>query len=225
MTVDTSETLALLSARDLHQEFNGTEIVHGVDLDVYTGEFVHLAGPSGSGKTTVLNMMAGLSVPTCGEVVHAEQIISQLAPEERTEWRANHAGIIFQHSGLLGGLTVRENIITPHELKSEYSIDRERAGFFISRLGLSHLLSRPAAKLSGGERQRAAFARAIIHSPEIVFADEPTASLDTHAKREFTEVIRQLVDESGLTVLMVSHDAVTEDYADRTISLRDGKNV
>lgn len=212
----------MLSVRNLHQEFNGVEVVHGVDLDVYSGEFTHLAGPSGSGKTTVLNMMAGLSVPTYGEVLHGEQVVSQMAPEERTRWRAEHAGIIFQHSGLLGGLTVRENILTPHELKDNFSIDKEKAGFFIARLGLGRLLDRSAAKLSGGERQRAAFARAVIHSPEIVFADEPTASLDTYAKQEFTEVVRQLVDESSLTVLMVSHDAITLDYADRAVVLEDG---
>lgn len=224
MTTHTPEKPVTLSARDLHQEFNGVEIVHGVDLDIYAGEFTHLAGPSGSGKTTVLNMMAGLSVPTRGEVTHGQQVISQLNAEERTKWRADHAGIIFQHSGLLGGLTVRENILAPHELK-ECSIDKEKAGFFVARLGLGQLLDRPAAKLSGGERQRAAFARAIIHNPEIVFADEPTASLDTHAKQEFTEVIRQLVDESGLTVVMVSHDAITADYADRVVTIKDGRIV
>lgn len=217
------EAAPIISAHDLHQNFNGAEVVRGVSLDVRKGELTQLSGPSGSGKTTILNIIDGLSVPTSGEVKHNGKVISDMSPEARTQWRAKHTGIIFQHSGLLGGLTARENIFAPAQLKGGLvSIDKERAGYFVARLGLTNLLDRPASKLSGGERQRVAFARAVIHSPEIVFADEPTASLDTSAKKEFSEVMRNLVDETGVTILMVSHDEITADYSDRIVGLQDG---
>lgn len=219
----TYEVDPIIKAVEVKKSFGGNDVLRGIDFDVLPGELTHVTGQSGSGKTTLLNLISGLDVPSSGSVLHGEVDLNGLNADELTEWRAQYAGFVFQHSGLLGGLSVRDNILTPDGLKDRpVGIDKSRAGLVVARLGLTSLLDRKARKLSGGEKQRVALARALIHGPEIVFADEPTASLDTRAKVEFSEMLRGIVDEAGVTVVLVSHDEATAGFAHRTVEMKDG---
>ena len=218
------ETEPMLQATDLHKSFGGNEVLHGVDLAVMAGELTLITGPSGSGKTTLLNIVAGIEHPTSGTVSHENQEVSGLRPAALTDWRARHTGYVFQRSGLLGGLTAKENILAPHSLM-ENSIDKVWAATLCARLGIAQLLDQSALELSGGEKQRVSIARALVHQPDILFADEPDASLDTEAKVEIHEIIRDLVDSLGVTVAMVSHNPLSAKYADRITTLQDGKIV
>lgn len=212
----------VLSAEGIHKKFLQTEVLHGIDIAINPHEFTLITGPSGSGKTTILNVMSGIERPDSGSVHHGDVELGALSDEELTTWRGQNTGYAFQRSGLLGGLTAGENIVAPHKLM-ENKLDREWAGQLCARLGIRHLLGNPANSLSGGEKQRVAIARSLVHQPSILFADEPSAALDSHAKVEIHNMLRELVDESGVSIAMVSHDQISVDYADTVVRLQDGR--
>jgi putative ABC transport system ATP-binding protein len=207
----------------LHKSYAGTEVLHGVDASVEPGSFTVLNGPSGSGKTTLLNLTAGLDLPDRGAVTVGGTCVTSLDPAARARFRAE-VGLVFQRSGLLGGLTGRENIEVGHCL-TRRPIDAPLLDELAARLAVTDVLDTPATKVSGGQAQRLALVRALVHRPSVLFADEPTASLDEASKTEVHELLRSVAHDRGVTVLMVSHDPGAPAYADATITLVDGRVV
>ena len=179
-------------------------------------------GPSGSGKSTFLNVAAGLDRPTSGSVALGDTDLAQLSERRLTILRRERIGFVFQAFNLLPSLTVAQNIALPLRLdgrRPRRSAVREIA----ARVGLDKRLRDRPSQLSGGQQQRVAIARALVTRPEVVFADEPTGALDTRTGREVLALLREVVDEDGHTVVMVTHDPVAAAYADRVILLADGR--
>jgi putative ABC transport system ATP-binding protein len=179
-------------------------------------------GPSGSGKSTFLNVAAGLDRPTAGTVMLGDTDLARLNERRLTILRRERIGFVFQAFNLLPSLTVAQNIGLPLRLdgpRPRRTTVRDAA----ARVGMENRLSHRPSQLSGGQQQRVAIARALVTHPEVVFADEPTGALDTRTGREVLALLRQVVDDDGHTVVMVTHDPVAAAYADRVIFLADGR--
>lgn len=199
----------------------------GIDLEIPQKGVTVLRGPSGSGKTTLLTILGCLACPTEGRVRLHGELISGLPERFLTEIRRKTFGFVFQQFNLIRGLSAIENIILPSYPTGERrSVLLERGEALLEKLRLSHRRDNAVEWLSGGEQQRVAICRALINSPQILIADEPTANLDTRLAREFLTILKLLADE-GRTVVMTSHDPVVADseVVDRVISLRDGRIV
>jgi putative ABC transport system ATP-binding protein len=219
---------AVLSARALTKVFgDGDRAVHAVralDLELRRGEIVLVMGPSGSGKTTLLSMLGGLLRPTGGEIRLGPTDIAALPESALPPFRARTFGFIFQDFNLLAALTARENVeIALNLAGSRGAPARERARLLLASLGLEDRLDFRVDQLSGGEKQRVAVARAVANRPQVVFADEPTANLDSARGAETMRLLRSLAKEEGTTVLVVSHDQRLREVADRVLWLEDGR--
>lgn len=212
----------VVEAKNVRVDFDGVEVVHGVDLAIQSGALTLITGPSGSGKTTMMNVLGALKRPTSGSVKFGGQELTVLTDDQLTFWRGKNTGFAFQRSGLIPGLTASENIDAPHSLIGN-PIDREWTDQVCADLGISNLLDRKPGQLSGGQQQRVAIARAMAHKPSVLFPDEPSAPLDTKSKVEVHESIQSLVTDLGTTVVMVSHDPLSEDYANITVRMVDGE--
>ena len=198
--------------------------VDGVSLTIRSGEFVALVGPSGSGKTTMLAMLAGLLSPSDGTIHIGGKELTQMSEAKRTRFRGESIGFSFQSNNLVPYLTARENVELMLRLNGK--LDRaakQRAEELLVRLGLGERMKNYPGQLSGGQQQRVAIARALIHEPQIVLADEPTASLDTERANQVVETFAQLIHEQGRAGIMVTHDLRMCKYVDRVIRMRDGK--
>ncbi|GHJ08092.1 ABC transporter [Micromonospora humidisoli] len=193
----------------------------GVDVGFDRGTFTAVMGPSGSGKSTLLHVAAGLDRPTSGQVVLGGTDLSTLSETRLTELRRTRMGFVFQAFNLIGALTVEENIVLPLRLAGVRP-DRAWLDRVVARVGLTDRLRHRPAELSGGQQQRVAIARALATRPEVVFCDEPTGALDSHTAAQVLTLLRAIVDEHGLTVVMVTHDPVAASYADRVLVLADG---
>lgn len=195
-----------------------------VTFDLVSGEFTAIMGPSGSGKSTLMHCMAGLDTLTGGQVFIGETDLASLSDRERTILRRDRLGFVFQAFNLLPTLTAEENITLPADLAGRVPDD---AWFesVVSKLNLVDRLRHRPSQLSGGQQQRVAVARALISRPEVVFADEPTGSLDSTAGRELLRFLRSVVDDLHQTVVMVTHDPGAAAYADRVVFLVDGRIV
>lgn len=204
------------------KRFLGVKALDNVSVTIKPGLTV-IRGSSGSGKTTLLNMLSAIDRPDEGEIVHCRRIITQMSDTERTRLRAKN-GMIFQRSGLLAGLSASENILLPHELAGE-QVDPEWTLELCERLEVVNMLRKFPSQLSGGQAQRVGIVRAFAHKPSLVFADEPTASLDSNSTLDIHDFMRQVVDNSDTNIVMVSHDEVSRDYADQLLTLRDGRMV
>jgi putative ABC transport system ATP-binding protein len=197
-----------------------------VDVSVQfpAGELTAIMGPSGSGKSTLMHLLAGLDRPTGGTVEIDGVSLTSLDDDALTELRRDRLGFVFQAFNLLPVLTAEENIVLPLSIAGR----KPEAGWFdqlIDTVGLRDRLSHRPAELSGGQQQRVALARALVSRPAVVFADEPTGNLDSHASGEVLDLLRRSVDELGQTVIMVTHDPDAAAYADRIIELADGRVV
>jgi putative ABC transport system ATP-binding protein len=200
------------------------DALRGVDLTIVRGEFVALVGPSGSGKSTVLNLIGGLDRPTDGEVWINGTELSASDERTLTRHRRQHVGFVFQSFNLLPRLTAQENVALPLMFSNVPEKEREaRARALLARVGLEQRLSHRPTQLSGGEQQRVAIARALVSEPALLLADEPTGNLDTTTGAEIMALLKQLNQERGLTLLVVTHDAEVAAFADRVVSLRDGR--
>ena len=217
-----------IETRDLHKHYGKgrTEVraLDGVDLTIAKGEMVAIMGPSGSGKSTLLHIIGALESATSGTIAVGGRHYEGLDDKVLTELRRDHIGFVFQFFNLLPSLTAEENVTLPAVIaKRRDGAIRERARSLIERVGLSDRMDHLPAELSGGQQQRVSIARALLLSPELVLADEPTGNLDSRSSREVLRVLRELNEEEGHTIVMVTHDAAAAATADRVIFLRDGK--
>jgi putative ABC transport system ATP-binding protein len=216
----------LIAARDVYRSFGQTPALAGASLSVTGGEILAIMGPSGSGKSTLLHCLAGIFSPDSGEVWFDGQRLDTLSDAKRTELRRTAFGFVFQFGQLVPELTVADNIALPLLLarvsrKEAYA----RAAAWLPRLGLDDLGARRTGELSGGQAQRVALARALVAQPKVLFADEPTGSLDTLTGEMVMDLLVDLAREEGTTVVLVTHDARVAAYADREVMVRDGKVI
>jgi len=199
-------------------------VLDGVDLEVAPGTRVALLGPSGSGKSTLLNLVAGIDTPEAGEVEVAGVRLHTLSEADRTRFRRDHVGFVFQFFNLIPTLTVLENLLLPLELAGRTTpADRERALAFLEAVGLGHRAGSWPDRLSGGEQQRVAVARALAHAPALVLADEPTGNLDGEAGAMVLDLLEGLVRETGTTLFMVTHSEAAAARTDRIFQLDRGR--
>jgi len=211
--------------RKVYQENTvATEALRGIDFKMEAGEFTALFGPSGSGKTTLLNIIGGLDRPTSGKVRLKDKEITGMKESELSRLRLFKIGFVFQSYNLIPVLTALENVEYVLVLQRLPKKERqERAIKLLEKLGLGELIHKRPTEMSGGEQQRVAVARAIVHFPELVLADEPTANLDTKTAHELMEMMARLNQEKGITFLFSTHDPMVMEHARRLVELRDGR--
>ncbi|MFO0973101.1 MAG: ABC transporter ATP-binding protein [Phycisphaerae bacterium] len=221
---------AIVAVENVHKHYRlGREDVHalrGVSLSVARAEFVAVMGASGSGKSTLMHLLGGLDLPDAGRIVIAGAPLNAMSDRQRTLFRRRRMGIVFQSYNLLPTLTALENVMLPLMVDGEPAqAVRERARALLARVHLDHRLEHQPAALSGGEQQRVAIARALLNEPDVLLADEPTGNLDPTASADIWRLLRGLVDETGTTVVMVTHEPAAAATADRVFVLRAGELV
>jgi putative ABC transport system ATP-binding protein len=219
---------AIVSCTDLRRVYGegeaAVQALRGVTLEFPAGQFTAIMGPSGSGKSTLMHLLAGLDKPTAGSVTVDGQEIGGLGDKALTQLRRDRLGFVFQSFNLVPVLTAEENIMLPLTLAGRRP-DKEWLDRLIESVGLADRLTHRPSELSGGQQQRVAVARALVHRPAVVFADEPTGNLDTHSSEEVLGLLRTAVADLGQTVVMVTHDAQAAAVAGRIVVLRDGEVV
>jgi len=213
----------LIEARDVRLSFGATEALRGASVTVNAGEVLAVMGPSGSGKSTLLHCLAGILVPDAGEVQFSGRRIDALPETERSALRRDRFGFVFQFGQLVPELTAVENVALPlllNGVRRREALEKARGWF--DRLELDGLEGRRSGELSGGQAQRVAVARGLVAGPEVLFADEPTGSLDSLGGERVMELLTSAARESGATVVLVTHEARVAAYADREVIVRDG---
>ena len=221
---------ALIEARNVTRILPGivpTTLEQGINLRILENEFVAITGPSGSGKSSLLYLLGLLDLPTAGEVLIHRRLTVHMEEEERALTRLTQLGFVFQFHFLLPEFTVLDNVMLPMRALGQLSNSamRERAHALLASLGLADHVHKRPDQLSGGQRQRVAVARALANEPPIILADEPTGSLDSKASEQVFEVLRDLVDKHGKTVVAVTHDLALAGRMDRHVELLDGQIV
>ena len=220
----------LISARQVTRILPGvvpTTLVHDVDLDIRAHEFVAVTGPSGSGKSSLLYLLGLLDLPTSGEVLIGGRGTAHMDEDERARTRLETLGFVFQFHFLLPEFSIRENVMLPMRALGRLTADetRARADALLASLGLADHAGKRPDQLSGGQRQRVAVARALANDPPVILADEPTGSLDSRSSEQVFQILRDLVDRNGKTVVAVTHDLGLAERMDRRIRLVDGRIV
>ena len=213
----------MIEARNIVKRYGDLEVLRGVNLDIAQGEIVSIVGPSGAGKTTLLQIIGTLDLPQQGEVYYENKNVLTLKDKELAHFRNRNIGFVFQFHQLLPEFTMLENVAIPALLggvgrNEAYS----RARQLLERMHLADRLDHKPLQLSGGECQRVAVARALINSPKVILADEPSGSLDSQNKEELHRLFFELRDELGQTFIIVTHDEGLAAQADRTLHMRDG---
>jgi putative ABC transport system ATP-binding protein len=199
------------------------QALKGVSLSVAKGEFVAIMGTSGSGKTTLLNIMSTLDKPSSGEVTINGKNIAKPKKNQMADFRAKEIGFIFQDFNLLDNLTARENIALPLSLQGVKSSEIDsKVDKIAAKLNISEVLEKYPAAISGGQKQRVAAARALVHEPAILMADEPTGALDSKSSRALLDTMELLNEKDQVSILMVTHDPFSASFADRILFIRDG---
>ena len=213
----------MIHLHDIHKSFGALEVLKGIDLHIGREEVVSIVGPSGAGKTTLLQIMGTLYRPDRGSIEIAGTDVSRLSGNALSKFRCEHLGFIFQFHQLLPEFTALENVMIPamiaHRSKSEA---KGRALELLQFMGLADRAEHKPAELSGGEKQRVAVARALMNKPDVVLADEPSGSLDSHNKQELHNLFFQLREKMGQTFVIVTHDEELARTTDRTIHIVDG---
>lgn len=213
-----------ITGRNLTLSFGATKALDGVDVDVQRGEILAILGPSGSGKSTLLHVLAGILRPDSGEVHFDERRIDNARESRRDLIRLNNFGFIFQFGDLIPELTLQENICLPMMLTGSGKQEAmRRASELSERLEISEVARRTVAEVSGGQAQRAAVARALIHRPAVIFADEPTGALDTVSGEIVMDCLVDLAREHGSSIVLVTHAVDIAAVSDREIVIRDGQ--
>jgi putative ABC transport system ATP-binding protein len=214
----------LVEAHDVHLSFGPTPALRGAQVVVERGEILAVMGPSGSGKSTLLHCLAGILVPDQGEVWFAGSRVDTLSEEARSKLRRDQFGFVFQFGQLVPELSTEENVALPLLLRGSRRAEAlARARDWLARLDLAGLERRRSGELSGGQAQRVALARGLVTEPQVVFADEPTGSLDSLTGEHVMDLLVGAARQQGTTVVLVTHDARWAAYADRDVIVRDGK--
>jgi ABC-type lipoprotein export system ATPase subunit len=215
---------SLLQAIALRKSFGGVEAVREASLTVRPGQFVAVMGRSGSGKTTLLHLLAGLERPTAGQILFRDQEVGGLDEDGLALWRRNNVGMVFQAFHLVPTLSAMENVAFPlYPLKLTATERRERAAASLALVGLSNRANHRPSHLSGGEQQRVAIARALVNRPALILGDEPTGNLDSATGNELMALLARLRAETGVALLMVTHDDKVAAAADRVLQMVDGR--
>ena len=216
-------TTPLIEARDLHKSFGTLEVLKGVNLCVQQGEILAIVGKSGAGKTTLLQILGTLDRPTDGQVFINGQDVFRLSEKALAQFRNRHIGFIFQFHQLLPEFTALENVMMPALIAGESrKQSTQRAEQLLTDLGLNERLRHKPNALSGGEKQRVAAARALMMSPSVILADEPTGSLDEANKQELNRLLLHLRKQYQQTIIIVTHDKDLTSIADRVVEIMDG---
>ena len=220
----------LVSIRNLGKSYQRgpekVDVLHGLDLDIASGDFVALMGPSGSGKTTLLNLIGGLDAPTSGEIEVAGQRIDRMGTGQLAAWRSQNVGYVFQFYNLMPALSAQKNVELPLLLTKLGGAQRKRnAQIALELVGLSDRVAHKPAELSGGQQQRVAIARAIVSDPTLLICDEPTGDLDRQSAEEILGLLQELNREHGKTIVMVTHDPKAAEHASHTLHLDKGTLV
>ncbi|WP_064579523.1 ABC transporter ATP-binding protein [Streptobacillus moniliformis] len=215
-----------LELKKVYKKYNDQDkyVLEDISLIINNGEFVSIMGRSGSGKTTLLNLISTIDKIDKGVILFEDKDISKLNDKQSSEFRKNDIGFVFQDYMLLDSLTIRENIAVALSLKN---VNKQEIDVLIDKyaemLGIYNQLEKYPYQLSGGQKQRVAIAKAIIKKPLILFADEPTGALDLKSSKDIMEIFENINKELNITIVMVTHDAISSSYSDRVIFLKDGK--
>lgn len=213
----------MIEVKNIHKSFDNLQVLKGIDLHVSKGEVVSIVGPSGAGKTTLLQIMGTLDTADSGQVVIDGVDVGSLSKGKLADFRNRKIGFVFQFHQLLPEFTALENVMIPALIAGESKKNaRQRAMELLDFLGLSERGAHKPAELSGGEKQRVAVARALVNNPAVVFADEPSGSLDSKNKAELHQLFFDLRDKYGQTFIIVTHDEGLSQITDRTIHMKDG---
>ncbi|SET22752.1 bacitracin transport system ATP-binding protein [Oceanobacillus limi] len=205
-------------------KFNKQEVLKGIDIQVETGEFLSIMGASGSGKTTLLNVLSSIDPKTKGSIKIEGKEFTSMKEKQLAEFRKNHLGFIFQEYNLLDTLTVKENILLPLSIKKVSKKDADnRFKAIAGELGIVDIKDKYPNEISGGQKQRTSAARAFIHEPSIIFADEPTGALDSKAASDLLHKLSDLNQKRNTSIVMVTHDPVAASFSKRVIFIKDGQ--
>lgn len=217
----------MLQVKNVSKVYEGKiayRALSNIDLALEKGEFVAIMGPSGSGKTTLLNMVATIDTPTTGEVLIEGKNPHVLKSNDLAKFRRRELGFVFQEFNLLYTLTVEENMVLPLTLDGKRVKEmNEKANTIAEKLGISEIMGKRVHEISGGQAQRAAIARAMIHQPKLLLADEPTGNLDSKASKDVMGMLETLNKKENTTMMLVTHDPQAASYADRVVFIQDGK--
>ncbi|MCL1937907.1 MAG: ABC transporter ATP-binding protein [Candidatus Azobacteroides sp.] len=214
----------MIQCKNITKSFGDLQVLKGIDLTVLQGEIISIAGPSGAGKTTLLQIMGALDKPDQGEILYRGVDIQKMKDKELASFRNKNVGFVFQFHQLLPEFTALENVMIPALIGNRKMSEAEKqAKEILNFLGLADRMEHKPAALSGGEKQRVAVARALINHPSVIFADEPSGSLDTQNKEELHRLFFDLRRQFNQTFVIVTHDETLAELTDRTIHLKDGK--
>ena len=213
----------MIEIKNIHKSYGSLEVLKGIDAVIEQGEIVSIVGASGAGKTTLLQIVGTLDKPDCGEILYDGRRVDNLPDREMARFRNGNIGFVFQFHQLLPEFTALENVMIPAYIgHASTSEAKARAQELLDFMGLSDRASHKPNELSGGEKQRVAVARALVNHPSVVFADEPSGSLDTKNKGELHQLFFDLRDRFGQTFVIVTHDDELARLTDRTIHMKDG---
>ncbi|MFB6799825.1 ABC transporter ATP-binding protein [Peribacillus butanolivorans] len=218
----------ILEAKKIHKsygnKFNKQEVLKGLDINIQEGEFVSIMGASGSGKTTLLNVLSSIDKISNGSIIIDGKEISGMKEKKLAEFRKNHLGFIFQEYNLLDTLTVKENILLPLSItKTANNEAAQKFDTVAKELGIYEVKDKYPNEISGGQKQRTSAARAFIHDPSIIFADEPTGALDSKSASDLLNKLSEMNKKRKATIIMVTHDPVAASYCSRVIFIKDGQ--
>jgi bacitracin transport system ATP-binding protein len=220
--------MSILEAAKIYKsygnKFNRQEVLKGIDLHVERGEFLSIMGASGSGKTTLLNVLSSIDQMTKGSILIDDKELSDMKEKQLAAFRKNYLGFIFQEYNLLDTLTVKENILLPLSVKKTSKKEANQKFQQVTKdLGIWDIRDKYPNEISGGQKQRTSAARAFIHDPAIIFADEPTGALDSKSASGLLNKLSDLNEKSGASIVMVTHDPLAASYSSRVVFIKDGQ--